>query len=111
MAQELILTETRGRVGIIKFNRPEKLNALSNQMREETQRQIGAWNDDDGIGAIVLTGEGRAFCSGADLDDFADRADRNKGNTPASIRTGWVAAPVSVTDAYTCPRSCRHRSP
>ena len=103
MTHELILTETRGRVGIIKFNRPEKLNALSNQMREETQRQIGAWNDDDGIGAIVLTGEGRAFCSGADLDDFSDRAERNKGNTPASIRTGRVAAPVSVTDAYNLP--------
>ena len=70
MAHELILAETRGRVGIIKFNRPEKLNALSNRMREETQEQIGAWNDDDSIGAMVLTGEGRAFCSGADLDDF-----------------------------------------
>ena len=103
MAHELILTETRGRVGIIKFNRPEKLNALSNQMREETQEQIGAWNDDDSIGSMVLTGEGRAFCSGADLDDFADRAERNTGSTPASIRTGRVAAPVQVTDAYSLP--------
>ena len=64
MAYEHILTETRGRVGIIRFNRPEKLNAMNDQLREETLTQIGVWNEDDSIGAIVVTGEGRAFCSG-----------------------------------------------
>ena len=88
MAYELILTETRGRVGIIKFNRPEKLNALSSQMREETLDQIGVWNNDDSIGAIVLTGEGRAFCSGADLYDFADRVQRTRGTGAPELRTG-----------------------
>ena len=96
MAYEHILTETRGRVGIIRFNRPEKLNALNDRMREETLTQIGTWNEDSGIGAIVLTGEGRAFCSGADLDDFAVREQRNRGATVASFRTGpeptrWTA--------------------
>ena len=96
MAYDHILTETRGRVGIIRFNRPEKLNALNDQMREETLEQIGIWNEDSGIGAIMLTGEGRAFCSGADLGHFAVREERNRGATAATFRTGpepmsWTA--------------------
>ena len=90
MTYEHILTETRGRVGIIRFNRPDKLNAMNEQMREETLTQIGVWNEDDGIGAIVLTGEGRAFCSGADLGDFQVREKRNRTATAASFRTGPV---------------------
>ncbi len=96
MAHEHILTETRGRVGIIRFDRPEKLNAMNDRMREETLTQIGVWNEDDDIGAIVLTGEGRAFCSGADLDDFVVREQGNRSATAASFRTGpqpmrWTA--------------------
>ena len=96
MAYEHILTETAGRVGIITFNRPEKLNAMNERMREETLEQIGIWNEDDHIGAIVLAGEGRAFCSGADLDDFVVREQDNRSATAASFRTGpqpmrWTA--------------------
>ena len=78
MTYEHIITETRDRTGIIRFNRPEKLNAWNAQMSGEIVDQITLWNDDDGIGAIVLTGEGRAFCAGADLDAFAERIDSDK---------------------------------
>ena len=44
MAYEQILTETRGRVGIIRLNRPARLNAWTAQMGEEVRDQIGAWN-------------------------------------------------------------------
>ena len=91
MAYEHILIETRGRVGIIRFNRPEKLNAMNDQLREETLTQIGVWNEDSGIGAIVLTGEGRAFCSGADLGDFAVLEQRNRG--PRQQRSAPVRSP------------------
>jgi enoyl-CoA hydratase/carnithine racemase len=64
---EMILTETQGRVGIITFNRPDKLNALHDTMMAEMRDQIMAWNNDNDIGAIVITGGGRAFCSGADV--------------------------------------------
>jgi 2-(1,2-epoxy-1,2-dihydrophenyl)acetyl-CoA isomerase len=67
---EQILTEVRGRVGIITLNRPEKLNAMTAQMRREMREQIEAWNADDGVGAIVITGAGRGFCSGADISGF-----------------------------------------
>jgi len=73
MTYEQILTETRGRVGIIRLNRPSKLNAWTGQMGEEIADQLRTWNADAGIGAIVLAAEGRAFCAGADIGGFAQR--------------------------------------
>ena len=67
MAYEMIRVETEGRVGIVTLNRPEKLNAMHPGMMGEMRDQIGTWNADPGIGAVVLTGEGRAFCAGADI--------------------------------------------
>ncbi len=72
MAHEQILTETRGRVGIITLNRPERLNAFTGVMQSEIQAQVREWNADDGIGAIVITGAGRAFSAGADVGGFED---------------------------------------
>ncbi len=72
MEQADILCETRGRVGVLTLNRPDKLNALTGAMQGELQRQIGEWNADDGIGAIVITGAGRAFSAGADVGGFED---------------------------------------
>lgn len=74
---ETILTETRNRVGIIRLNRPEKLNAWNSTMSEEIVSQMTEWNDDDSIGAILMTGQGRAFCAGADIDGFAERVKTN----------------------------------
>ncbi len=87
MAYEQILTETRGRVGIIWLNRPEKLNAWTARMQDELCDQIERWNDDPGIGAIVLTGQGRAFCAGADLGGFCQRLERiQSGTEPVETR-------------------------
>jgi enoyl-CoA hydratase/carnithine racemase len=92
MAYEMILTETQGRVGIITFNRPEKLNALHQTMQGEMRDQIEAWNNDPGIGAIVLTGAGRAFCSGADIGGWGREIEaREQGEAPGRRRNGsWV---------------------
>lgn len=79
MAYEQILSETDGRVGLIRLNRPSKLNAWTNDMGAEIRDQIERWNADPGIGAIVFTGEGRAFCAGADLGGFAQRIVANEG--------------------------------
>jgi enoyl-CoA hydratase/carnithine racemase len=90
MDYEQVLSETRGRVGLIRLNRPAKLNAWTAQMGAEIQDQIGRWNDDPAIGAIVLTGEGRAFCAGADIGGFAERAERNaRGDGEARGRGGY----------------------
>jgi enoyl-CoA hydratase/carnithine racemase len=70
MAYEQILTEVSGRVGVITMNRPDKLNAMTGQMDYEIRQQLAAWNADDSVGAIVWTGAGRGFCSGADISRF-----------------------------------------
>lgn len=91
MSYEQILSETRGRVGIIRLNRPEKLNAWTDVMAGEMTDQIQAWNDDDGIGAIVMTGAGRAFCAGADLQGFNQRlADDPEARAGAGRAVNWT---------------------
>jgi enoyl-CoA hydratase/carnithine racemase len=86
MEFEQILTETRGRVGIIRLNRPAKLNAWTAQMAGEIARQIEDWNDDRSIGAIVLAGEGRAFCAGADIGGFAQRIEQQGADGEVTAR-------------------------
>lgn len=90
MAAEQILTETIRRVGVIRLNRPEKLNAWTYQMNGEILAQLAAWNDDPGIGAVVITGEGRAFCAGADLQWFAERAAANSQGPGEQLRGSGV---------------------
>lgn len=88
MAYEQILAETRDRVGIIRLNRPRKLNAWTETMSGEIIDAMTAWNEDDGIGAIVLTGEGRAFCAGADVGNFAKRVETNRQGQGETLRRG-----------------------
>lgn len=66
-AQPHVLFERRGRVGLITLNRPERLNAWSPEMAQLVREGVEECNGDDGIGAVVITGAGRGFCSGADL--------------------------------------------
>lgn len=67
MAYEAIDYETRGQVAILTLNRPEKLNAISAQLRADVHAAVSEAQADDGIRALILTGAGRGFCSGADL--------------------------------------------
>ncbi len=90
MTYEQILTEQSGRVGIIRLNRPEKLNAWTAQMGEEIQSQIAAWNDDAAIGAVLIAAEGRAFCAGADMGNFAARLQTNAAGSGETLRRGGV---------------------
>ncbi len=88
-----IATETRGRVGVIHLDRPEKLNAFTDQMHDELCDQVERWNADDGIGAILLTGRGRAFCAGADLGGFDQRLDEpdpQLAPSPTDFSTPWT---------------------
>ena len=88
MPHEQILAESRGRVGIIRLNRPRKLNAWTDTMSGEIIEQMTAWNADDDIGAIVLTGEGRAFCAGADIGNFAERVETNRQGQGEQLHRG-----------------------
>lgn len=67
MAYETVGYETRGEVVIVTFNRPDKLNAINADLRRDLRAALDAAQADDDIRAVVLTGAGRGFCSGADL--------------------------------------------
>ena len=90
MAYEQILTETRGRVGIITLNRPERLNAYTQQMIGEARDQVERWNDDPGIGAFVITGAGRAFCAGADVQNFGRRLENDPDQDQVRFGSPWT---------------------
>lgn len=74
MPYELILTETRGRVGLITLNRPQALNALNNQLMREVMDALEAFDKDDAVGAMVVTGNEKAFAAGADIKEMADKS-------------------------------------
>ncbi|HEX3351017.1 MAG TPA: enoyl-CoA hydratase [Acetobacteraceae bacterium] len=70
---EMILVETHGRVGLIRLNRPQALNALCDRLMTELGEQLLAFDADANIGAIVLTGSEKAFAAGADIKEMRDR--------------------------------------
>jgi enoyl-CoA hydratase len=69
---QLILVETHERVGLIRFNRPKQLNALNGAIMEELVAACEQFDQDTGVGAIVITGDERAFAAGADIKEMAD---------------------------------------
>lgn len=71
MPYENILVETRGRVGLVTLNRPKQLNALNDGLMDELGEALLAFDADDGIGAIVITGSEKAFAAGADIAAMA----------------------------------------
>ena len=73
IAYETIEVETHGRVGLIRLNRPQALNALCDALMKELGDQLLAWDADKAIGAIVLTGSEKAFAAGADIKEMKDR--------------------------------------
>ncbi len=71
MDEQVILTEVKDRVATITFNRPEKLNALSRELLGQSIAHLRSWSRDPEVGAIVITGSGRAFCAGGDVSNMA----------------------------------------
>src|SRR5262249_40600281 len=69
-AYETIVYETKGAVALIRFNRPQALNALNAQVARELGRAFHAAEDDPAIGCIVLTGSEKAFAAGADIKEM-----------------------------------------
>jgi len=72
MTYNTILTETRGRVGIITLNRPTVLNALNDELVNELGAALAYFEADESIGAIVITGSEKAFAAGADVVAMKD---------------------------------------
>lgn len=87
-AYQQILFDVRGDVAVLTLNRPKRLNAWTALMSAELVDAIGRCNEDAAIGAIVVTGAGRGFCAGADIEDnFKARLDGGDQRTVSD----WVA--------------------
>jgi enoyl-CoA hydratase len=74
MAYENIIVETRGRVGIIKLNRPQALNALNSKLIAELSEAVDGFEADRNIGCLVITGSEKAFAAGADIKEMAEKS-------------------------------------
>ncbi len=72
MSYRNILVATHGRVGLVTLNRPQALNALNDDLMNELGAALLAFDADDGIGAMVITGSDRAFAAGADIAAMKD---------------------------------------
>jgi enoyl-CoA hydratase len=73
MAYETIIVETHGKVGLVRLNRPQALNALNARLIEELNAALAAFAVDRAIGAVVITGSEKAFAAGADIREMGDK--------------------------------------
>jgi enoyl-CoA hydratase len=72
VSYQFLLLEKKGRVGLITLNRPKQLNALSPALMTELGQALQACDSDDAVGAIVITGNDKAFAAGADIAAMKD---------------------------------------
>jgi enoyl-CoA hydratase len=73
MSYQNIIVETKGRVGIIRLNRPQALNALNLALKAELGQAIDAFEVDEAIGCMLITGNEKAFAAGADIKEMVDK--------------------------------------
>ena len=73
-----VLYEKDGLIGRVTLNRPEKLNAINDDMPRDLEEAITLANDDPDVSVIILSGNGKAFCSGYDLSEYAKGNELNK---------------------------------
>jgi enoyl-CoA hydratase len=95
---DLLSIDRHGEVAVVTLGRPEKRNALSIDLRVELADAFRGLSEDEGVGCVVLTGSGSAFCSGMDTDQFGgDRANRERlveTSTVAFQAVGECSRPV-----------------
>ncbi len=88
-----LLIEKAGKVATITLNRPDRLNAVGGGMHEELEDVFGRINHDGEVNAIILTGAGRAFCAGGDIQDMADRPPAGASDGPPAIAPTFSRGP------------------
>ena len=104
MAYSEILYDVSDKIATITLNRPEKLNAWTGTMEQEVRAALIEASGDDGVGAIILTGAGRGFCSGADMNNLnsIQEGAASGGQTSDSVRAVDNAIPdgLSLANDY-----------
>jgi enoyl-CoA hydratase len=114
MSYQNILCETRGPVGILILNRPERRNALSTALMREVVRALEEWEADDAIGAMILMGNDKAFAAGADIQEMQDQTfaalflqDFPEGRGGAWTRVAAIRKPIiAAVSGYALGGGC-----
>lgn len=93
MTYENVIVEQRGAVTVLTLNRPERLNAWNNQMMDELKDAVTRANEDPAVSALVFTGAGRAYCSGADVGGWAQaiQSGRSAQGSATLGEDNWLA--------------------
>jgi len=96
-----LLFERVGDVGVLTLNRPGRLNALSTSMIEEVLKTMRTLSEECSLRALVITGAGRGFCSGADLagGDGDQRLEDSAGSLGKTMRQGLNPLLMAITEA------------
>ncbi len=81
MTYKCLLIEVKDRIATLTLNRPERLNALGDTLREDLHDAVLKCGSDPDVGVIVITGAGRGFCSGGDVKSMSDRDQAGQGTT------------------------------
>jgi len=84
MSYECIISERRGRVALVTLNRPKQMNALNPKLMQELGAALAGFDADDGVGAILVTGNEKAFAAGADIGAMKDF------DFPHAYRTDYI---------------------
>jgi len=101
MSFKLISVKIEDEVATLTLNRPDKLNCLNAAILHEMSKALADLNADDGIKVLILTGEGRSFCSGADLAEQPYGTDKNQPgisraeHTTPFVSFGWVVKHIA----------------
>lgn len=88
MTTQAIIIETHGAVGLVRLNRPEALNALNSQLLGELSQALQQFDQDDKIGAMVVTGSAKAFAAGADIKEMQAKTSAGAFQEDFAF-TGW----------------------
>ena len=89
---ESILVERKGRVAVLYLNRPETLNCFHNEMLETLASALRDLDADPEVRCVVLTGSGRAFCAGGDLNVLMDCDTQEKSDTNMQVANEAIEA-------------------
>ena len=99
---ETLLNDIQGPVAHISLDRPEVLNAYNMQMRDDFSEALAAVHDDSDVRALLITGQGRAFCAGADLTEFGTAPSQTVARSVRWERDVWgqlLSLPMPVVAA------------
>jgi enoyl-CoA hydratase len=103
--QSLILTEVRGKVALLRLNRPDAMNALNSALMHQLMAELERLDADENVGAFVVTGDERAFAAGADIKEMAESSSVEmllKGHISPFDRIKNISKPVIAAVSGWC---------